>query len=101
MNFGLRKMQMSRAVVPPNRIRPIQRCPRPDGAADDAPALPAPVAQRGGDALEADAARGLHEHGVAGAQQLGHSSAAAAASGSARDSPPNAVGASRRPAGRP
>ena len=26
MNLGLRKMQISRAAVPPKRIRPIQRC---------------------------------------------------------------------------
>ena len=49
MNFGLRKMQMSSAAVPPIRTSPMRR-----------------LGSRSlGDALEADPARALHEHGVA------------------------------------
>src|SRR6185437_10155381 len=33
MNFGLRKMQMSRAAVPPIRMRPINRSPHPSQTA--------------------------------------------------------------------
>ena len=68
MNFGLRKMQISSAAVPPNRIRPIQRRPGA-GVRRALGALPAPSRERLGDALEADPARALHEHRVARAQQ--------------------------------
>src|SRR4051794_37266827 len=47
MNFGLRKMQMSRDAIPAIRTSPTLG------------------AQFLGDDFEADAARGLHEHGVA------------------------------------
>ncbi len=46
MNFGLRKMQISRAVVPPKTMRPIQAC---SGAATPAGAAalpPAPASRR-------------------------------------------------------
>ena len=52
MNFGDRKMQMSSAAVPAMRTSPISA---PSSAS--------------GDDLEADAARGLDEHGVARLEQ--------------------------------
>src|ERR1044072_2564680 len=53
MNFGDRKMQMSRDAGPAMRTSPIARLPQ--GLRDD---------------LEADAARALDEHGVAGHDEL-------------------------------
>ena len=53
MNFGLRKMQMSSAAVPPKRIRPISaapapaaRPPRTDGSASAASLRAAPARRR-------------------------------------------------------
>src|SRR3712207_1336702 len=56
MNFGLRKMQMSSAAVPPMRISPMRSGRLLQGFGHD---------------LQPDAARPLHEHGVAVLQQLG------------------------------
>ena len=74
MNFGLRKMQISSAAVPPMRIRPISAALPALGASADVPAeCPPPrvraAAEHLGHPLEADAARALHEHRVAVAQQ--------------------------------
>ena len=55
MNFGDRKMQMSSAAVPAMRTSPIARLSAPQALGDD---------------LEADAARALDEHGVAGRDEL-------------------------------
>ena len=55
MNFGDRKTQMSSDAVPAMRTSPIRRAVRRSSAC--------------GDDLEADAARGLDQHGVAGADE--------------------------------
>ena len=55
MNFGDRKMQMSSEAVPAMRTSPISG---------------RPGSERLGDDLEADAARALDEHGVAGREQV-------------------------------
>ena len=94
MNFGLRKMQISSAAVPPKRILPIQRCSGaapPDPSGEAAPAgrtggrgrvlqLAAEVLDR---LLQADTARALHQHRVAVPHQLASSSPAAGASATA------------------
>ena len=96
MNLGLRKMQISSAAVPPIRMRPISAAParrRSAPALRRAP-LARPVAPRSAccHALEADAARALHEHRVAArAAAPRSSSAAAAASRTLCASPANAV----------
>ena len=78
MNLGPRKMQISSAAVPPIRIRPIQRSS--DAIARRAAASTGSSTQAPPDPLQADPARALDEHRVAGAQQAAQQLAAPGAS---------------------
>ena len=108
MNFGLRKMQISSAAVPPKRIRPIQRLPagpaaRPSAAARVHARRRARARARAAPAhpLQADAARALHEHRVARrAAALASSSAAALRVGHGVALAGERAAPSPRPAGR-